>query len=85
MIKPYFSCCSAIWGNTYQPYLQKLTLSQNKTMRIVNKAEYLAHTQSLLKRNHILTFSNLQNYSVAVLILSLKSTAVFVAPFFFKY
>ena len=28
LIKPYFSYCSAIWGNTYQSYLQKLTLTK---------------------------------------------------------
>ena len=44
LIKPYINYGLIIWANTYSSYLTKLTILQNKAIRIVNNCSWYTNT-----------------------------------------
>ena len=43
LILPYFTYCNLKWSNVFESRLDKLVVLQKKDIRIIGKAEYLAH------------------------------------------
>lgn len=68
LIKPYFTYCISIWGSTFETYLHKLQLSQKKIVRIICRAEFLAHTDTLFKKRKIMTVKKLHTYFTALFV-----------------
>ena len=68
LIKPYFTYCLIIWGNTYKTYLDKLFLLQKKVVRIITRSTHRAHTAELFKRIQIMPLHNLYRYFVGIFV-----------------
>ena len=68
LIKPHFTYCITIWGNTYKTYLNRLHISQKKIVRIITYSEFSAHSAPLFQRLNIMNIYNLYNYSVGLFI-----------------
>ena len=49
LIYPYFQYCIIVWGSTYPTNLNRLILLQKRTVRIVNKKPFDAHTDPLFR------------------------------------
>ena len=65
---PYMLYCCEIWGRASGYLLNEITLLQKKFIRMVHRACYLEHTQPLFKLSFILTFPDLLEYAMAILI-----------------
>ena len=64
---PYLLYANLVWGGggTCQEYLTPLVILQKKMIRIINNADYLAHTGPLFKKNSILTLNDLHRFILA--------------------
>lgn len=57
LVLPYLQYCNIVWGSNYYARLHRLFLLQKKAIRIINNAEYLAHTAPLfIKSNQLNVF-----------------------------
>ena len=63
-IYPYFTYCLAIWGNTYNSYLEPLIKLQKRAIRMIVGANRLAHTAPLFHELKVLKLKELYIYSV---------------------
>ena len=65
IVEPYMTYCIEAWG-----YTNKLFMLQKKLMRLITYSEYDAHTCTtpLFKSMQLLTFKQLYEYFVAVLV-----------------
>ena len=68
IVEPYMTYCIEVWGHTYGTYTNKLFMLQKKLMRLITYSEYDAHTTPLFKSMQLLTFKQLYEYFVAVLV-----------------
>ena len=59
LIYPYFNYCNIIWGAADPTTLEPLIILQKKTIRIINRARYLDHTEPLFKSLGLLTLAEL--------------------------
>ena len=64
---PHMLYCSEIWGRASGYLLNKITLVQKKFIRMVHRTCYLEHTKPLFKLSFILTFPDLLEYAMAIL------------------
>ena len=64
---PYMLYCCEIWGRASGYLLNKITLLQKKFIRMVHRTCYLEHTKPLFKLSFILTFPDLLEYTMAIL------------------
>ena len=64
---PYMLYCCEIWGRASGYLLNKITLLQKKFIRMVHRTCYLEHTKPLFKLSFILTFPDLLEYAMAIL------------------
>ena len=62
---PYLLYANLIWGGTYDVHLSPLFMLQKKLIRIINNADFLAHTEPLFKTNNILKLKDLHEYLLA--------------------
>ena len=62
LIKPYFSYCITLWGNTYKTHLKKLEILQKKIVRILSFSDYNAHTSPLFRRLNLMTLNEMYKY-----------------------
>ena len=62
LIKPYFSYCIALWGNTFKTRLKKLEILQKTIVRILSFSDYNAHTRPLFRRLNIMTLNKIYKY-----------------------
>lgn len=63
---PYLNYCVEIWGNTYKSNINKIYLLQKKAIRIANKVNYTASTNSLFVKQKALKFFDLVELNTAV-------------------
>ncbi len=54
-----------LWGAAYDMHLNKLKVMQKKTVRMMYKTEYNAHTHELFSKLSVLKYEDLYNYEVA--------------------
>ena len=73
LISPYLNYGILAWGNTFKMLLDSLFLIQKRAIRIVNNAEYLAHTNDLFRRSGILKVTDLFNYNVGIFMYKFSS------------
>ena len=62
LILPALNYCLQIWGSSYQSKFSKLITLQKKVIRIIDHAEYLAHTSPIFKKYNLLKFTDLTTY-----------------------
>ena len=53
--------CCELWGNTYCIRINRLKLLQKRAVRIINNADYRAHTSELFRKYRILKLDDLIN------------------------
>lgn len=61
----YVKYCFLVWGTTTRTNLQKIFILQKKAVRLIANVDYLAHTQELFKRFHIVPIHKLYEVSLA--------------------
>ena len=66
LVKPYFTYCIIIWGNSFKSYLHRVEVLQKKLLRILTFSLYNAHTQPLFRRWKIMEFNQLYTYLSSV-------------------
>ena len=63
-ILPYFNYCIAVWGKTFDSYLDPLIKLQKRAIRMIVGAKRLAHTDPIFHDLKILKLKELYIYSV---------------------
>lgn len=66
IIKPYFTYCNIIWGNTYKSYLEKLVKLQKKILRLITFSEYNSPTGPLFEKIKVMTLDEMYLYSCGI-------------------
>ena len=62
---PYLSYCNIVWGSTHPSKVQKLITCQKKLIRVISKAQYLAHTEPLYHDLGILKLEQINVFQIA--------------------
>ena len=68
LIIPYFTYYNLIWSNAFASRLNKLVVLQKKATSIIGKAEYLAHTDPLLKQFGLLKIDDIGQQQICVFV-----------------
>ena len=68
LVKPYFTYCNIIWGNTYKKYINKVQILLKKIIRIITFSEFNTHTEPLFRKLGIMTFSQLYDYFAGIFV-----------------
>ena len=68
LILPYFIYYNLIWSNAFESKLNKLVIVQKKAIRIIGKAEYLDHTDSLFKQFGLLKIDDIDQQHISVFV-----------------
>ena len=55
---PHFHYCPLVWGSNFKDG-HKLHLLQKKAVRIISNSHYIAHTEPICKRLHMLKISDM--------------------------
>ena len=58
LIMPHFHYCLLVWGSNVKDG-HKLHLLQKKAIRVISNSHYIAHTEPICKRLHMLKVSNM--------------------------
>ena len=67
-ILPYLSYGNLVWGNAAASHITRLFLLQKRAIRLVSRAEYLAHTNPLFYENRALKLHDLHIYHSALFV-----------------
>ena len=68
LIQPYYNYCNIIWGAADKSTIEPLLILQKKSIRIINRAYYLEHTEPLFTSMKILKLSQLYKLNCIMLI-----------------
>ena len=63
-----YTYTSYTWGNSHATYVNRIVLLQNKAIRLIYNAYYLAHTAPLAKLGNMLMFPDVYMLRTATLI-----------------
>ena len=66
LIYPYLFYCNCIWGGTYATHLNKLIVLQKRSVRLINFAPFLAHTNELFYDSKILKLEDIHRFCLAL-------------------
>ena len=66
LIKPYFTYCVLLWGNSCKSVMNKLFMLQKRIVRILSLTGFYSHTAPLFKTLNIMNIYALHSYSVGV-------------------
>ena len=66
LVNPYLLYCNLSWGGTYMCHLKPLFLLQKRAIRVINGADYLAHTNPLFLSSGILKLEDLHIFNLCV-------------------
>ena len=80
---PYFIYCNHVWGNAYQTNLEKFIIVQKRLLRLITGSPYRAHTEPLFVTNRILTFKEINEFTIGVFMF--KSQNGELPEFFYNY
>ena len=64
MVHPYFEHCNIICANVKSKYLEKLSTSQSKVLRIVFKLKWNAHIDHLYLKCNILNIYGINTFQI---------------------
>ena len=56
---PYLYYCNIVWASTYKTNLRRLVILQKRIIRIINKSNFKAHTDSIFTDLGILKFNDM--------------------------
>ena len=63
LIYPYYNYCNIIWGCATSTHLEPIILLQKKCIRIISKAGFFEHTESLFSNHKVLTVNKIYDYN----------------------
>ena len=63
LMLPHLSYCCEIWGNTYCSRLKDIVILQKRAMRLIDKADFTAHTSPIFKKYNVLKFTDLVEFN----------------------
>jgi len=64
IVLPHLQYCNIVWGTNHAVRLHSLFLLQKKAIRIVNNADYLAHTSPLFKQSNQLNLFDINKLQI---------------------
>lgn len=73
LIVPYISYCVELWGSTFKTAINSIIKLQKRAIRIINKADYYAHTEPLFLNSHVMKFYDLFYYKIMQIMFRAKS------------
>src|ERR1043165_3670649 len=65
LIYPYLNYCNFIWASNYPSRLHKLTMLQNKAIKMIEGAESRASSYPIFTRLKLLNINQIRNYQIA--------------------
>ena len=68
LLKPYFTYCMPIWGNTCKSYLKPLEIMQKKMVRIITFSQFRSHSEPLFCQMKLMNIRNLYTYFSGIFI-----------------
>ena len=66
LVLPYLSYCNRIWSGTYETHLKPLITLQKRSIRIIHRQDYLAHTNDLFLNSKILKLKDLRRFQLSL-------------------
>ena len=76
LVYPYLCYCNIVWGGTYNSALDQVFKLQKRIIRIINNADYLAHTRPLFKSSNILNIYDLNKYTLGNYMYKVKNKMI---------
>uniref|UniRef100_A0A8C6NYB4 Reverse transcriptase domain-containing protein n=1 Tax=Nothobranchius furzeri TaxID=105023 RepID=A0A8C6NYB4_NOTFU len=76
LIQPYMAYCIEIWGSTFKTYIHEIKTIQKKSIRVMNKSNYYAHTDPLFLKSQIMKLEDLYYYKIMQFMFRVKLTAL---------
>lgn len=73
LVSPYLSYCAEVWGNNYKNTIHSLFIFQKRAIRIIQKAGYQDHTNTLLLQSEILKFADLVDFQTAQILFKVQN------------
>ena len=74
VILPYLNYCNLVWGSSYKTNLQRIIILQKRVIRIVNKCNYDAHTDPILKNLKLLKFYDINLVQLGQFVFAFKNS-----------
>jgi hypothetical protein len=68
LILPYLTYCNMIWTNASDTRQKKLNALQKKAIRIIDGAEYCAHTNPIFKKLGLLRITDIGQYQILLFV-----------------
>ena len=65
LIYPYLNYCNFIWASNYPSRIHKLTILQNKAIKMIEGAESRASSLPIYTRLKLLNINQIRNYQIA--------------------
>jgi len=65
MIYPYLQYCNLVWANTYQTNISRLLILQKRIIRIINKSDFIAHTNPIFKNLYLLKLEDIRKLQIS--------------------
>ena len=75
MIYPYLQYCNLVWANTYQTTISRLSILQKRIIRIVNKSDFLAHTNPIFKELYLLKLEDIRILQISQLMFTVRNNS----------
>ena len=75
MIYPYLQYCNLVWANTYQTTISRLSILQKRIIRIVNKSDFLAHTNPIFKELYLLKLEDIRILQISQLMFIVRNNS----------
>ena len=73
LIVPYISYCVELWRSTFKTTINPIIKLQKRAIRIINNADYYAHTEILFSNSHVMKYNDLFYYKIMQIMFRAKS------------
>ena len=71
--RAYLTYCIETWGNAPKTTLEPITILQKRAIRLLNCADYYAHTNPLFTKNQILKFTDLVDLNTSLVVFKARN------------
>jgi Reverse transcriptase (RNA-dependent DNA polymerase) len=73
LIYPHIVYCNIVWGNASILALYRITMMQKRAIRLINGANYRAHTSPLFATSNLLKLSDINKREILLFLFKLKN------------
>ena len=85
LIYPHLSYCNIVWGSTYSTSLRKITILQNRFVRLASRSAWDAAAAPLFKQLEILTIHDINSNQICLFMYQIFFTEMNVPEHFRSY